>query len=104
MTALALPTTERAGQPAGFFANWVSGQASWSVSRREGSDFGSCSSTLWMCASPGRCSRRTEKLVPFSFVKFPAAVAENLGPKVSDPHELAVKGALGALPAGLRRL
>src|ERR1035437_4830863 len=79
VTAVAVPTTARVGQLAGLTANTVSRHASCSVSRREGSETGSCSWTLRMWDSPGCCSRRTEKLVRRRFVKFAFRVVDHEG-------------------------
>jgi hypothetical protein len=76
--AVAVPTTEPAGQPAGLAAYWPSGQAFCSVTRREGSAIGSCVPTFLIAASPGFCAIFTSSDAPWK-LPLPAVAAVNDG-------------------------
>src|ERR1700694_1732314 len=77
--AVAVPTFEPAGQPAGLTANWASAHAFWIVVKRDGSASGSCTSTLWMFASPGFCATLTSSEAPFGLLVSPRVETANDG-------------------------
>ena len=80
MTAVAVPTNESAGQPAGLASNCASVHAFWSVVNRDGSAFGSCRSTLPMFAWPGVDLTVIVRLAPSALLVLPCVDAEKLGP------------------------
>src|ERR1700686_3988303 len=74
-----MPTSEAAGHPAGFAANWLSVHAFCRVVSRAGRTLGNCTSTFWMFASPGFCPTLTSRPAPLALLVTPGAEAENDG-------------------------
>src|SRR5580692_6506671 len=81
VVAVACPTIDAAGHPAGLASNVASGQAFWSVVRREGSFLGSSTLTREMFASygPAGYASFTCRLAPSAREVFPDTVAVSFG-------------------------
>ena len=85
MLALAVPTSDSAGQPAGLALNCASVHAFCSVVKREGSCLGRSTLTDLMFASPPpACGPPfevtfTSRLAPWALLALPCVEAENVG-------------------------
>src|SRR5664280_607971 len=77
--AVAVPTNDPSGHPAGLALNCASVHAFCSVVSREGSDIGSCRLTLLMFASPGFWAILTVRLAPLALLVWPWVEAANDG-------------------------
>ena len=85
--ALALPTSEPAGQLYGFAANVACGHAFCSVVSREGICVGSWTSTDWMFAWPAGWLIVVSRLAPLALDAFPLVVALKEGLNASELQE-----------------